>query len=144
MTSPFFVTSMSMSELRQPTKLIDHLKADPYLPVSLERYNATEGVVLSPELWQVLMGLVTGATRVFHVPSSQKDAPLDGPPPKLVVATRKQTTLDVFDVFVDWMPYTLELSNDDVTQPEPDYTQLLWKHHADVATQLVAYFLSSP
>jgi hypothetical protein len=136
--SPFPLTLMSMSELRQPAKLVEHLKSQPYVPVSLERYNAQEGIVVAPELWDVLMGLVTGTAQVFHVPSELTSS--DGPPPKLVVGTLSSECTDTFNVFVDWMPYTLSVPTDEAERLKPDYAQLIWKHHADVARQVLARF----
>ena len=126
---------LSAMQLRKMNDVFDLLRHDPYTVRPIERYGERAGMLLSPRLWEVVEGIIKGHTRVFHLP-------IDHVPPQgekvltKMVVVRPGVSPQEHDVLVDWIPYTLRGT-------EPDYTQLLWRHHPDVARALTKAIMAT-
>lgn len=143
--SPIFeMSTMSMNELRQPRDLTQRLQSQPFEGVELTRYDDRVGVVVSPQLWSFLLEAVEGRARAFQVPMQSSETGMDTAGPcKRVIAHEHAVSaapLQRWEVLVDGMRYELMSMVPRSDEPKPDYTQLLWKHHPDVARQVLERF----
>ena len=142
--APAFETStMSMNELRQPRELTRRLQSRPFEAVELTRYEDGVGVVVSPELWSFLLEAVSGRARAFRVPMASAHTDADTPTPyKHIIAREHEVAgpTQRWEVLVDGMPYELVGGGPYRAEPRPDYTQLLWKHHPEVAREILERF----
>ena len=60
-------SQISSTELRQVGQLFDQIKADPYVVLTLMKYNSPEAVLLSSELWDLVEDALLGKARIFKV-----------------------------------------------------------------------------
>lgn len=140
--TPLTTHQLGMNELRQPTSLTDLLKSDPYALVSLERYGNREGVALSPQFWELIDQAMRGDATLFSLEPSGALSGMKGVPHKLVAVRARPIESKVvreLDVWVDWVQYTLTLPTW-VENPKPAYDQILWRHHPDVAQEVIDRF----
>lgn len=140
-------SQISSTELRQVGQLFDQIKADPYVVLTLMKYNSPEAVLLSSELWDLVEDALLGKARIFKVElAGFEDAPEDEEVPfKLVVARMHETDegdARRWDVLVDWMAYSLveHAPGTPVGELRPDGGQLVWRHHPDVARRVLSEF----
>lgn len=143
-------SQISSTELRQVGQLFDQIKADPYVVLTLMKYNSPEAVLLSSELWDLVEDALLGKARIFKVELAGFEDAEEGEeiPFKLVVARMQDRQEDQprqWDVLVDWMAYTLveHAPGTPASEVRPDGQQLVWRHHADVARRVLTEFTSA-
>lgn len=121
--------SIGLNEAKRTSALANHLRDRPLSPAVLEYRGAPVGYMLSPELWELVLSVVSREAAVFTVPDVE--FPEDG---KLVVA--KLVGEREFALSIDGVPYSLKLpSEGDATAA--DREQVVWRHHPDVAGAVV-------
>lgn len=138
---PFGTFRINFTELRSTSSLLARLREEPMSAVLLERYGSQEGVVLSSALWELMLGMIRGETIHFTLPLHTGG---DLPYTRAVYARRAREedggiSQGRFEVLVDGVPYDLTIAAPD-TPPRPDYEQLIWRHHPDVAREVSQRF----
>lgn len=139
----FGIDALGMNELRQPTALTDKLKDEPFRAVSLERYGTREGVAISAHLWEILMDVARGTAQIFDVPVQTASPQTDRSWTKRVVARElpRQEDAQRWEVLIDGVSYAMSATaSGDGAREEPDYDQVIWRHHEDAARQILARF----
>jgi hypothetical protein len=129
---PFDHAKITSTELKASGAALDALSKTPMCAFHVHRHGKPEGVLVSTKLWEILCEAALGHTLLLEVPLDEHHA-------KTVVARREQngnTNEGVeWTVLVDELPYALRHTSGDLT---PDMSQLIWRHHADVAQAIVS------
>lgn len=137
--SVFRQKRISATELRNTSMCLDALEKDPHLIQVVERRGRVVAHLVSAKFFEIQESMADGNTLRFELESPQ------GIWSKKVLVERLSVSdeaLQNWRVEIDTIEYRLERSwaNDSL---EPDHTQLIWRHHPDVAQAVLMRFNSN-